>query len=471
GAEIIVYSFVYKKEKFRYDGLSILFSLLLVLGSEYDGTYTWYQVDYNGQTGYVRSDMAQMLTIAELQAYLNEQASATPKPGASATTAPNSGNNTSYVINGTPLQDLIPVDDSWTNNVMGGMPSYATATPDPSVTPTPEPPATPAALIGSYGNLTVVNVPAMTQSGTFQVYGTAKAFAQVKATVEVPVATSPTATPATLGASLIASAVAENAQTVKKTVGQTIADANGRYTMDVTLPSGGEYIVEFTSDDGSYARYGVTYDTGATPEPTIAPLPTAEPLKEESGMGMTPFIIGGVLLVIAAAVYGIYLYRRKTEEDEDEEDEDEETELREEQLSQQRLRRAEQAGQPVRAPKAPQQGQGAQVPAYMKNIAPRAPQDAPAAQSHYARPAAPNAPVAPQRPAAPNTPVAPQRPAAPVAPNAPVAPQRPAAPNAPVAPTAPAVPTAPKAPESEPAAAPAEGTVRRRRRPPVDPNA
>ena len=33
GAEIIVYSFVYKKEKFRYDGLSILFSLLLVLGS------------------------------------------------------------------------------------------------------------------------------------------------------------------------------------------------------------------------------------------------------------------------------------------------------------------------------------------------------------------------------------------------------------------------------------------------------
>ena len=40
---------------------------MLVTGTEYDGTYTWYQVNYNGTDGYVRSDMCQMLTIAELQ--------------------------------------------------------------------------------------------------------------------------------------------------------------------------------------------------------------------------------------------------------------------------------------------------------------------------------------------------------------------------------------------------------------------
>ena len=44
-------------------------TLLLVTGTEYDGTYTWYQVNYSGMDGYVRSDMCQMLTIAELQQY------------------------------------------------------------------------------------------------------------------------------------------------------------------------------------------------------------------------------------------------------------------------------------------------------------------------------------------------------------------------------------------------------------------
>ena len=78
-----------------------------------------------------------------------------------------------------------------------------------------------------------------------------------------------------------------------------------------------------------------------TPEPTMQPLPTAEPIQEESGIGAMPFIIGGLLIVVAAVVYGIYVYRRRTEEEEaEDEDEDEETEMREEQLTQQRLRRS-----------------------------------------------------------------------------------------------------------------------------------
>ncbi|MFR6026732.1 MAG: hypothetical protein ACLUMK_09420, partial [Christensenellales bacterium] len=86
------------------------------------------------------------------------------------------------------------------------------------------------------------------------------------------------ATPQQLG--FIASAIAENAaQTTRKTVGQAVADGAGRYTMDVTLPKPGEYIVEFASGT-SYANYGVTYENGATPEPTAQPMPTAEPVKE-----------------------------------------------------------------------------------------------------------------------------------------------------------------------------------------------
>ncbi|MDO5300788.1 MAG: SH3 domain-containing protein, partial [Clostridia bacterium] len=388
-------------------------TLLLVTGTEYDGTYTWYQVNYNSQDGYVRSDMAQLLTIAELQAYLAEQAASTPQPSTSTTSgsssAANSGNNVSYTINGSQLQDLIPVDDSWTSNVISGMPSYATATPDPNATPTPEPPASLASLISSSGTLTVSNVPAVTEDGNFTVYGKTSAFGTVTATVEMTVENTPTpdpsatATPQTIGAlsfELFKAAAAESVQTVKRTVGQTIADANGDFTMTVELPMPGEYIVEFASDT-SYARYGVTYDTGATPEPTVQPLPTATPIEEDGGMGAMPFIIGGVLIVIVAAVYGVYIYRRKTEEEEEEdEDEDEENELRQEQFMNQRQRRAD-ASAPV-APKPPivpgtaatprmPQNQAGQVPSYMKNA-----QDAGAGQraNPYARPENPTAPTA-----------------------------------------------------------------------------
>ncbi|MGN0777081.1 MAG: SH3 domain-containing protein [Candidatus Ventricola sp.] len=455
-------------------------TLLLVLGSEYDGTYTWYQVTYNDKEGYIRSDMAQMLTIAELTAYYQEQmeqAQSTAKPGVS--TTPNSSNNTSIVIGGSQLQDLIPVDDSWTNNVIDGMPSYATATPDPNATPTPVPPAKAAALIRSSGDITVSNVPAMTESGTFSVYGQTKAYSTVTATVEMTVEAEATAAPATIGQSLISSAIAEAVQTVKRTVGQAVADENGHFEMDVTLPQPGEYIVEFTAADGAYAQYGVTYDTGATPEPTAQPLPTAMPVEEDGGMGILPFVIGGLLIVVAAAVYGVYVYRRRSEQEEDEEDEDDEAELREEQLNMQRQRRTE-ASAPrttstvipgTQRTQTPPAAANAQVPSYMKNTQTRTP------VSPYARPAAPNAPVKPQAPAAPNAPVKPQ---APVAPTAPVKPQAPVAPTAPVKPQAPVAPTAPVKPqaptvttaanEQPQADAPAEAP-RRRRRPPVDPNA
>ena len=235
----------------------------------------------------------------------------------------------------------------------------------------------------------------------------------------------PTATPQQLG--FVASAIAENAvQTSRKTVGQAVADSTGHFKMDVTLPKPGEYIVEFASDFGaSYANYGVTYDTGATIEPTAQPMPTAEPVKEEGGLGILPFIIGGLLIVVAAAVYGVYVYRRKTEEAEEEEadeDEDEEDDLRAEQLERQRSRYAQ-----PQTPRAPQSPSG-QVPSYMKN-------------------------TAAQQPNVRST----------------VNPYMPKESDAPTMPSAPKAPDAPTTAET-PTASTGEAP-RRRRRPPVDPNA
>ena len=461
-------------------------TLMLVTGTEYDGTYTWYQVNYNGTDGYVRSDMCQMLTIAELQRYLAEAASATPVPNGNhsgPSTTPNKNNNTSVTINGTPLKDLLPTDNSWSSGTGTAMPSYATTTPDPNATPTPEPVANPAALLSSAGSLTVSNVPAVSETGKFTVYGTATKSSIVTATVEIQV--EPTATPQQLG--FVASAIAENAvQTSRKTVGQAVADSTGHFKMDVTLTKPGEYIVEFASDFGaSYANYGVTYDTGATIEPTAQPMPTAEPVKEEGGLGILPFIIGGLLIVVAAAVYGVYIYRRKTEEAEEEEadeDEDEEDDLRAEQLERQRSRYAQ-----PQTPRAPQSPSG-QVPSYMKNTAAQQPNvrstvnpympKAPDAPTMPSAPKAPDAPTMPSAPKAPDAPTMPSEPKAPVAPTmpsepkAPVAPTMPSAPKAPVAPTMPSAPKAPDAPTTAETPTTSTGEApRRRRRPPVDPNA
>ncbi|MBQ7849083.1 MAG: SH3 domain-containing protein, partial [Clostridia bacterium] len=436
-------------------------TLLLVLGEEDDGTYTWYQVDYNGETGYVRSDMAKVLTIAELQEYLASQTQTTPAPNAGVSTTPNSSNNVSHVIGGTPLKDLIPVDDSWTNNIISGMPSYATASPDPNATPSPVPVSNPASLISSFGTLTVNGVPAVTTSGEFEVYGKTAPYTAVKATVDVTVETQ------TVGsAGIIASAIAESSETRKYTVGETVSDANGDYTMKVRLPQAGEYIVDFTSGT-SYARYGVTFDASAnaTPEPTAAPLPTMEPVKEEGGFGLMPILIGGLLIVVAAIVYGVYIYLRRKEEEEEEEAEDEEEELLRERMNQQRIRRAQQTERPTAAPganAAPRmpQNQAGQVPSYMRNT-----------------PTAPKAPTMPQAPAAPKAPTMPQAPVVPQAPAAkpespyarPVTPAAPTTPAAPVAPVAPVKPQAPAMPAES--AETGEQAPRRRRRPPVDPNA
>ena len=463
-------------------------TLMLVTGTEYDGTYTWYQVNYNGTDGYVRSDMCQMLTIAELQRYLAEAASATPVPNGNhsgPSTTPNKNNNTSVTINGTPLQDLLPTDNSWSSGTGTSMPSYATITPDPkttpippdtNATPTPEPVANPARLLDSKGSLTVSNVPAVSETGKFTVYGTATASSAtnsniVTATVEIQV--EPTATPQQLG--FVASAIAENAvQTSRKTVGQAVVDSTGRFKMDVTLPKPGEYIVEFASDFGaSYANYSVTYDTGATIEPTAQPMPTTEPVKEEGGLGILPFIIGGLLIVVAAAVYGVYVYRRKTEEAEEEEadeDEDEEDDLRAEQLERQRSRYAQ-----PQTPRAPQSPSG-QVPSYMKNTAAQQPNVRSTVNPYMPKesdaptmPSAPKAPVAPTMPSEPKAPVAPTVPSAPKAPDAPTMPSEPKAPDAPTMPSAPKAPVAPTTAET-PTASTGEAP-RRRRRPPVDPNA
>ena len=460
-------------------------TLLLVTGTEFDGTYTWYQVNYNGMDGYVRSDMTQMLTIAELQQFLAEQAARatpTPKANAGVSTTPNKNNNTSITINGTPIQDLLPTDNSWSSGTGTSMPVYATNTPDPNATPTPEPIANPAALISSFGTLKVNNVPAKSESGKFTVYGTTSAYSIVTASVEIQLASAqPTATPQQLG--FIASAVAENVQqTVRRTVGQAVADANGNYTMEVTLPQPGEYIVEFASGT-SYANYGVTYDTGMTPEPTAQPMPTAEPVQEEGGMGILPIVIVVVLAVVAgAAIYGVYIYRRKSEEaeaEEADEDEDEEDEIRAEQLSQQRSRYA-QPQTPVSAPK-PQAPSG-QVPSYMRNGQPSVRSTvnpyAPTKPVMPTEPTMPTKPVMPTEPTMPTKPVMPTEPSMPTKPTMPtkpVMPTEPTMPTKPVIPTEPSMPTKPTAPSaSEETADHAESessAPRRRRRPPVDPNA
>ena len=488
-------------------------TLLLVTGTESDGTYTWYQVNYNGMDGYVRSDMAQMLTIAELQQFLADQAAQatpTPKANTGVSTTPNKNNNTNITINGTPLQDLLPTDNSWSSGTGTSMPTYATSTPDPNATPTPEPVANPAALISSAGNLKVNNVPAKSETGKFTVYGTTSASSIVTASVEIQIASTaqPTATPQQMG--FVASAVAESVQqTVRRTVGQAVADSNGNYTMEVTLPQPGEYIVEFASGT-SYANYGVTYDTGMTPEPTAQPMPTAEPVQEEGGMGILPIVIVVVLaVVVGAAIYGVYIYRRKSEEAEEEEadeDEDEEDDIRAEQLSQQRSRYA-QPQTPTGAPK-PQAPSG-QVPSYMRNSQPNVRSTvnpyAPKTPSEPTAPVAPTKPVMPSEPAAPKAPTAPAaltRPVVPVKPTIPtkpvmpteptmptkpvmpteptmptkpVMPTEPTMPTKPVMPTEPTMPTKPTAPSaSEETADHAESessAPRRRRRPPVDPNA
>jgi len=103
------------------------------------------------------------------------------------------------------------------------------------------------------------------------VYGKTAAYTTVKATVDVVVETEQS-----IGsAGFIASAIAEGSTTRKYTVGETVSDANGDYTMDVALPAAGEYIVEFTSGT-SYARYGVTYDASASASPR-PPQPRCRP--------------------------------------------------------------------------------------------------------------------------------------------------------------------------------------------------
>ena len=115
---------------------------------------------------------------------------------------------------------------------------------------------------------------------------------------------------------------------------------------------------------------------------------------------------------------------------------------------------------------------GAQVPSYMKTTVT---QDTKTRVNPYARPAEPKAPAVqetPVKPAAPKAPEAPVVPAAPKMPEMPVAPVAPKAPEMPVAPVMPEVPVKPAVPaDAADAAAPQEGQVRRRRRPPVDPNA
>lgn len=397
-------------------------TLLLVMGEEYDGTYTWYLVNYNGQDGYVRSDMAQMLTIAELQNYLAEQATATPNPSVSAGTSgsqTNSGNNVSNVINGTPLQDLIPVPDGWTSNVTDTL--LATATPDPSVTATPAPISNPAVRVDGKGTMTVNNVPASTQSGGFAVYGKTKPYAYVKATIEIDAEQ----TQSVARLSLIPAAIAEGG-TIQE-VGATTADAEGNFTMNVTLPQPGEYIVEFTADEENFARYGVTYEGEPSTEPTAtaAPLPTVEPIEEENGFGLLPVIIGGLLIIAIAVIYGIHVFNRRAEEneedldgeDDEEDDEDEEDELREQQRTLNRQRHSAQSAAMPRMPKG-----DAPTPSFMKPTT----GDAPERVSPYARPMSSEAPKAPTAPKAPVAPVAPK---APVAPTAPVAPKEPTEPQ------------------------------------------
>ena len=310
-------------------------TLLLVTDTVRDNSgVDWYAVSYNGKDGYIRADMAEWLTIGQLQEYLAEQQLRALTVGATPTPQPDTGSSVSYTIAGTSLIDTLPVDGSWSTGT--GLALSVTPSPSPiptpSPSPTPVPPEEPANLLSRAGNLTVYGVPAKTSSGEFSIYGMTDAFAVVtaNATYEVQPLQGTIAEMQNL---LIAKAFAESVsqtQTETRGVGSTRAGADGRFSMDIRLPAvNRNYELAISTTSGGSVRYMVTRDDGtvtATPEPTVVPLPTAEPVQERGGgLGILPFAIaGGLLILLAAGIYGYLVYRRRSEEEEEADEEEDE---------------------------------------------------------------------------------------------------------------------------------------------------
>ena len=222
-----------------------------------DGTYTWYQVELQRhEDGYVRSDMCQMLTIAGAQSISPGRAGhalngATVTPNKNNTQpSPSTARRFGICCRPTTAGRAARARACRTTRRPRRAPPLTQRHADPAAV------ANPAALLSSSGNLTVSNVPAVSENGTFTVYGTTDAYAIVTATVEVKV--EPTATPQQLG--FIASAIVENAeQTTRKTVGQAVADSTDAHHGRDPAQAGR---VHRGLPPASYANYGVTYDNG-----------------------------------------------------------------------------------------------------------------------------------------------------------------------------------------------------------------
>ena len=405
-------------------------TLLLVTDTVKDSSNVeWYEVNYNGKDGYVRSDMVEWLTIGELQDYLEEQAEKAVKAGATPT--PNSKNNVSYTITGTQLQDLLPVDGSWSSNTGAALSVTPTPSPEPtaSPSPTPVPPANPARLISTNGNLKIYGIPAVTETGTFSVYGTADQFATITATVTYEVQgvggqKISVIVPVFAAAIAEETAPAANVFTETRGVGNTVAGADGSFVMDIRLPDANrEYELAISTGTGASARYIVTKDNGTTPEPTMAPLPTVEPVEEKRGGSLLPILlIVGILVLIAAAAFGFFIYRRREEQEEEEEAgefEEDESEIRQNQLEESR-RRNEQAARESAAgtaaahakvldravkiedePETQAATPEENIPSYLRTQEGRSP---------YARPVPPTPPTPPETPVMPETPAEPAKP-------------------------------------------------------------
>ena len=106
-------------------------SSLIMFGEESDGTYTWYKTNYNGQDGYVRSDMVKVLTSTQLQDYLaGKEVLSTTKSSdynhdkgydydkGYGYTAPNAGESLSDYIKRQDLQLYEDMRDNW-NSLTG----------------------------------------------------------------------------------------------------------------------------------------------------------------------------------------------------------------------------------------------------------------------------------------------------------------------------------------------------------------
>ena len=136
------------------------YAFCLVRGTEHVNGVTWYQVTYNGQTGYIHGDFFKQMTIAELEGFLGSEEYLQGIENNSV-----SGESAKDDAGYTGTGGIVSAEDQWVNkypdvyasfepfNPIGTVAPIATATPtleplpgwvsQPTATPSPTPTATP----------------------------------------------------------------------------------------------------------------------------------------------------------------------------------------------------------------------------------------------------------------------------------------------------------------------------------------